>query len=425
MSKSYTHTYTRLQSWSESNYWGKAPDIKVATSSSQKQATVLVDSFSITSRKGNFRAPNSHSWSYTKRQYLTGSMSGLDRLPDYGSYVDYQSSSLSGPLFGANDGLSDLDTTAGNDTYNSALSRLNDKTRGSLNLAVDALEIRSTGRMLNLLATAEQAILTLHRVRKDVLRGKLAKKLYSQGSRRLRQIEREYRGHLKVGGGLASSAHLQATFGWGPLLSSIYGAADELLRLKTQSPGVMRFKGRAKSSRTRNFEIQRGHPFSSSAPGAYVGVDVQEQHSTEICVYMMCDSGLDLRRWTSFSPLTVGYELLPYSWIVDYFWNLGGYLQDLETALLYRTAFAGGYVTTMTHVNAQNYITRPLWRSGPVPFSVSGNGFLKYGTMTRKVLTNYPFPDIPRPRFDLGAGQALNIAALATQLLSSPKRDKD
>lgn len=115
-------------------------------------------------------------------------------------------------------------------------------------------------------------------------------------------------------------------------------------------------------------------------------------------------------RLTSLNPISIGYELIPYSFVLDWVWNIGGYLRDLETAFLYDKYFRTGY-QTLTWKHKGGYAIAP---GGTTPSNVAlaGSGRIDCRWKSRSVLTDYPAPSIPPVRVDLGSGRLLNLAAL-------------
>lgn len=119
-------------------------------------------------------------------------------------------------------------------------------------------------------------------------------------------------------------------------------------------------------------------------------------------------------RFTSLDPASIAYELVPYSFVLDMFADIGGYLRNAETALLYNRIFRMGYVSYSTKVEC-DYVL-----AGPTQFpnrTATGGGRVKAVSLSRQRITSYPTPQIPSFSCDLGSGQLMSIAALLAQRL--------
>ena len=126
-----------------------------------------------------------------------------------------------------------------------------------------------------------------------------------------------------------------------------------------------------------------------------------------------------MARWTSLNPVSIAWELTPYSFVVDWFYDLGGYLRNLETGLLYNTRFKSGYKSELY-----------LWESDEIApmggtHAVGDNSWRIQACKqrTRRVqfyrtkLTSYPLPHLPRLDAKLGSSRLLSAASLLTQKL--------
>jgi len=123
-----------------------------------------------------------------------------------------------------------------------------------------------------------------------------------------------------------------------------------------------------------------------------------------------------LARWTSLNPLAIGYELLPYSFVFDWFLNIGGYMRGLETALRYSSSFVSGYQSLIVSTRISTTITEAQRTSG-VAYAMRGGGSREDLEFSRSVLSSYPAPGFPTLSVDLGSGRLLSAAALLRQML--------
>lgn len=261
---------------------------------------------------------------------------------------------------------------------NSALDELNEKTRGSLDLSIDIAEIGQTAKMF---------------------------KVIDQVTDLTRTFRRRY-GTLKA----ASNAWLQYTYGVRPLLSSIHGLADESLRHvlnKTQ-----RFRARAKSVDYCGLSYITNSGNFTPIPGF-----------DKLAVKRSCQYGIvldqkdnDLSRWTSLNPVSIAWELTPYSFVVDWFYDVGSFLRNAETSLLYANRFRSGYRSDLTVVDTPVDFTTPGFQGVDETFGI-WRGYVKYISFNRGILNTYPVPRLPTFKANLGSSRLLSAAALLSQLL--------
>lgn len=118
---------------------------------------------------------------------------------------------------------------------------------------------------------------------------------------------------------------LELQYGWKPLLSDIYGACDALSKRDTDDFGITA-KGNAKTFLT--------NQFSNSNPGTSWYVSASEY---ELGAYVRVDAFLGpLNKLSSLgvtNPLMVAWELVPYSFVVDWFLPIGAWISSIDATL--------------------------------------------------------------------------------------------
>lgn len=262
--------------------------------------------------------------------------------------------------------------------YNEALDRFYKTVRGDLDLSIDIAESRQTLKMLKL---SDQLL--------DVTRT-FVKRF----------------GYTKV----ASNLWLQYQYGIKPLLNSIWGVADELIRIVINK--VTKYRARASS---------RFYP-SHAQINAIVGVANFPIASSNIKTSVtiggnILSDELDLARWTSLNPISIAWELLPFSFVYDWFLNIGGYLRSWESALLYNNKWRGGYVTKLvTGVAHIDWKTSGETSPG-YPFWTNWKGTLRNVDLDRQPLGSPPTPVLPSLEVNMGSSRMLSAAALLGQML--------
>lgn len=331
---------------------------------------------------GNMKDPNA--WSYTCKNYSTWKgqyrlMSGnLNSAPYfYTTYTGY-----SGDGTQENITSPDWDRTL---VYNMALERLNRKVRGDMDLGVSLAELHSTVRMTRAL--------------NDVFN-------FARGAGRTTGI-----GSTRD----LANGWLQFTYGWKPLLSDVFGIADESIRRVVAT--LEKVKATARLTLTGQRNLTR-YFLGANVPSVAQGTG--SQACTIVCTLEVPSSSFDLARWTSLNPVSLAWELIPYSFVVDWFVDVGSYLRNLETALLYKTRFRSGYVSELyaydgTEVLKQGLYTIP---SGKLALLTPLVGVIQGDRrFQRSILTSYPFPRAPTFQVDLSSNRLISAAALLRQLL--------
>jgi hypothetical protein len=118
------------------------------------------------------------------------------------------------------------------------------------------------------------------------------------------------------------------------------------------------------------------------------------------------------------NPLVVAWEVVPWSFVVDWFIPVGRYLEQLSATHgwtfydgcrsdLVKTSTTGGYSSTRTRLIGGDLEVDAR--------ELSGTGSV-YDTFGRTVLSNFPIPDIPQFKSPVTMGHALNSIALLGQV---------
>jgi len=180
---------------------------------------------------------------------------------------------------------------------------------------------------------------------------------------------------------------LEYQYGWKPLLQDIHGATDLLADHFSKDRWVHQARGRARAKQ------------ESKTQSLYVNTTLREETVTKLCVRHSLNSedraalsqtGID-------NPALLAWELLPYSFVVDWFLPVGNYLEALN-------AFAG-----FTFVDGWRSDSSKLLyfedRNKFIPSAYGGTWYRGHGSTfnrryTRVKLTSYPdvgFPSFKNP----------------------------
>lgn len=268
--------------------------------------------------------------------------------------------------------------------WNQALSRLNEKVRGSLDLGVDLAEAGQTRRMI--------------RATEEVLK-------FARGWRGLAHFNRRDLSSL-------SDGWLQWQYGWRPLVQDVFDAAGEGLRIvvdalqKVSASCTMRSTGGVRSP--------------NRIDGLMIPIEGASNEKSS-CRFQVAfePRDFDYARFSSLNPISLGWEIIPYSFVVDWFLDVGSYLRNVETGLLYGPLFRGGFASEL-YVNdiAATACGSGKYTDGTSTWSLdAATAWRKQRFFNRTILSSWPLPYLPSVKANLGWQRLTSAAALLEQLL--------
>lgn len=153
-------------------------------------------------------------------------------------------------------------------------------------------------------------------------------------SRRVRRIIRNFFGGSGDISRRVATAWLQLQYAWKPILADIFGTVETL---QESLPKL-------------TFTVRRrivAEPAPRPAPLGYSVWDYQVEGKVFVETKLfgkIRDSDIaELQRWTSVDPRSVAWELMPYSFVIDWLLPIGNFLQAASSTL--GTEFVSGYTT--------------------------------------------------------------------------------
>lgn len=293
--------------------------------------------------------------------------------------------------------------------YGSAIDKLLDKVKGAnVNLSVDVAERQQTYRML-----------------------KAATSLRSLISEFVKQITstREWRKRRgKSRDKYVSSKWLEYRYGWSPLVSTVYDAAETVMKMR--GAGIVRVSART---------AQAIRIDTESGLGTYLTpMDKFKSEGMirgQIVVLMKSKESVSIQDFTTLNPVLLAWELLPYSFIVDWFVNISGYLQASETSFQYANQFVCGCYTVSrsenrslirfgsTSIAPQYYVNNgdTFVRDGATSITTYGGSTVSVKSCERIPIFSLPTPLGPRVKPVLSSNKMLDIAALVSTAFKRAK----
>lgn len=177
--------------------------------------------------------------------------------------------------------------------------------------------------------------------------------------------------------------YLAMKYGWQPLKADLYGAAKALAERDSKENRYRLFvKGSSKSSSIQYEEVDANvgmRNFYRRNARAYTRLDYQLPDSAAL----MQASSLGL-----INPFSTSWELLPFSFVADWFIPIGDLLTCLDAAAPY--AFLGGCTTSVQECDAISCLMTKA------PIAVNGFSKRYQHASTREVYSVSPLPSRPR-----------------------------
>lgn len=266
--------------------------------------------------------------------------------------------------------------------YNDAVSRFMDKLKNSeLNLAVSLGEYSETRRMIgNALSSMGRVTTMARRLRRELLHNPSL---------------------------VISKAWLGMKYGWLPLYNDVYNLLNHTSQ--TYKETVVKAQ---RTIRTHSKLSDRNVYLGKL--GWYVNrtCTVKRISKVELKAKVSPSSqeAFELQRITSLNPLTIAWELTPFSFVVDWFYDVGGYLEAQEFALANGLVFSDGYMTKVALVDAKE-----IWTSASHSGQADGYKYVVNKERTR--MTSFPRPMAPTLKFDLGSQRIMSAASLLRTVL--------
>lgn len=275
----------------------------------------------------------------------------------------------------------------------SLVGKLTDSLNAGFNLAV------FLGEGKEALATITQMATRIYRAAKEVKKGRITNAAnILLGGGKSPGGKRPKNPHLKDLKDFASN-WLQLQYGWLPLIKDIFSAAKHLAYLQDRPFN-------------QTFRVRKTVYWAGDAPIGSTGTDMysgykRESHSIIAKVTSVNEAAL----LGLTDPSAVVWELMPYSFVFDWFIPLGNYLEAINL----RSALTATYILSTWK---EGYVYRLYNNTPPVqPYDFSFT--VRSATLNRVVTTTLPVPLPEVKRLDQIASwrHAANAVALVTQFV--------
>jgi len=258
--------------------------------------------------------------------------------------------------------------------------------RSHVNLGVAYGERKKTAQLLGETATR------LARSARALKRGQIRKAMRELGIAGKRREPR---------GATVPQKWLELQYGWKPLLSDVYGAAKAL---ENRPKGDWRVTAKA----TRSLKDQKVVTFAgqfmsrssaSWSKSVFARIDALPQNEAII----------SLASLGALNPLSVAWELVPFSFVADWFIPIGGFIDSLDAMLGYGESFYSSTLLTKAVVKSKG-LSGIVYGSWPVVNDFVGTK--RMVLMVREVSTSVPLPVLPGFKDPRSLGHMANGLAL-------------
>lgn len=271
------------------------------------------------SQNGNKRDPNPHSYKYFRVAYqpykttawygYTGQMLEYESTPA-GHFGDVHSE-----LFVIRNGNNTMSPAPWGELSERAMDRVYQQLRGSSQVILDLSEASQTKKML-------RAALKLRFSMSGFVKGVV------EAARTPKRIPK-----------VAADKWLEYRYGWLPLASSLRDAIDNVdRRLQTETWKIV---GRASARTT---DVRNTNSFLSADPRVSQREDCSYRVNCSMLFNPPPPTQQTIANWTSIGPELI-WEKIPYSFVADWFVNVGDYLRAKENSTLFQRHYAGGTIT--------------------------------------------------------------------------------
>jgi hypothetical protein len=216
---------------------------------------------------------------------------------------------------------------------------------------------------------------------------------------------------------------LEYQYGWNPLMSDIKGSIDSLQKYDKSRDWVVTVKGSKLEKSSGFWDSHPSNPRTdgldyfvgtkSTFAGVFVRLDVIPDNS-----FLATVTSLGLT-----NPALLAWELVPYSFVVDWFLPIGDWLSTLDATLGYKFGFGSKSIRREGVVKA---VFRKGYSTGNTVYRDSDYKIYRRDfELKRTTYSSFPFPQFPGFKDPFSAVHAANALSLFAGALGGPGRRFD
>lgn len=203
----------------------------------------------------------------------------------------------------------------------------------------------------------------------------------------------------------ASKLWLEFIYGWKPLASSIY-ELSQVLGEQLEKDQLIYSRGSSSFSDTNKYTIGSGD-FNVEYSGGF---------RCQIIARVEVPSIVRLNALGVLNPASVAWELVPFSFVLDWFIPIGNVLAGLSSTA--GLSFHSGYVTTVNRAISTLKPQDRSWTSRFERFAIQqrGNTVRESFDMRRNVMGSFPLPQLYANTNPFSTTRVINATAIVRQL---------
>lgn len=340
---------------------------------------------------GDFKTPNP--WSFKKVNSTGFRSHAVLTSPDQatpGQFISCSGGHRS--ILDSTDMITAWGTPTWSNAINQAAGALSSKVRGDLDLSIDLFQWKQTAKLVDRIWNLSR---TLERSWRNVKR--------RQGP--VKEI---------------ANLYLEWTFGLAPTLDTLFGLVKKINSDGLSGEGLIHCRGRGKTTdlfvgTSSSVVYVNGPYYSFSAPILY---NQTSEYRCQYDIYLKPELSQwqKIGEYATLNPVSWIYESVPFSFVLDYFWNFSRFLRSMETAMLHSARFHSGTVT-YTLLQRTTPVTSQLLSPDGLVKLAGTSGSHTFKGLDRYVLSSFPVPSLPSFDIQMGARRMVNVAALLSQML--------
>lgn len=206
---------------------------------------------------------------------------------------------------------------------------------------------------------------------------------------------------------------LQLQYGWKPMLSDVYGSCSALSK---RDNGDWIVTAKASRTDTSSWYTERLPTGSTSPTNNFDAFSCRADRQRGVFVRIDATPSNDLTMSLSSlgitNPLLIAWEVVPYSFVVDWFLPVGSWLESLDALLGYTNAYTS--VTTYTNTVWNEWGRQRKYPNGTYVIN-DFNGNRRLVEVVRTATYGAPMPAFPRFKDPWSLGHMANGLSLLTQ----------
>lgn len=355
--------------------------------------------------------PSAFSVSYSERNELTGGFSFGPTQPsptDVKTFID-------GVMFDSPNGqycnwvLNSAGYGYDSSVEDRTTAKLLDKIKDmKVNVAQAYAERKQTADLL--VATATRITRCVTNIKKGNIPGAIQALGSSPTKTSLARLTRKHsKIRMKGPRNAVSDAFLELQYGWKPLLQDVYGSAEAIAKANSRPHPVHRVTA---------ITVNNDNSYKKRFVGLSECIEVHERRfSKSSChmsvVFEVTNQAAKTMSETGISnPANLAWELLPFSFVADWFIPVGNYLSNFDATA--GCSFLSGTKSTAWkfYLQSQGSGRQNVGTSGDITYNGFASGEFRQGILTRTPMGRFPSNPLPAFKDPFSTTHVWNAIAL-------------